>query len=179
MKVNRLFSMILVLLIGGTLATVAVFAQKKKVDKKYKNRYQCIEVTRFDVKQGVDFPLDWSITMTEEMITQLKETAKFKDICREGETPVDPNAPALKLVGTVIEYKKGSRAARYLVGFGAGSTVIKAHIKIMDRATGEVLFEDDVDGKVVMGAIGGESVGATRGLAKEIAGKTKKEFFSS
>jgi curli biogenesis system outer membrane secretion channel CsgG len=179
MITKKMLSSLLMLTLGLTALAVGVYAQKKKADSKYKNKFECIEITRFDVKAGVELPKDWLITMTEELITQMKQTGKFKDICREGETPTDPNAPAMKLVGTVIEYKQGNRAARYLIGFGAGKTVVKAHIKLIDRATGEVLFEDDVDGKVVMGVIGGESVGATRGLAKEVASKTKKEFFSS
>jgi curli biogenesis system outer membrane secretion channel CsgG len=83
----------------------------------------------------------------------------------------------LKLNGTVTHYDKGSRAKRYLVGFGAGKTKIVAHITVADKETGEVLFEDDVDGKVVMGGMGGDSLGATRGLAKEVAGKIKESFF--
>ena len=38
------------------------------------------------------------------------------------------------------------------------------------------MFEDDVDGKVIMGIYGGNSVGAARGLAKEVAKKAKKVF---
>jgi len=178
MRLKYVFLFAVAALVVMGMCAPAASAQKKSTDAKYKNKFQNIEVVRFTVKQGVDFPADWLITMTEEMVNQLKETAKFKEILREGEKPTDANAAALKLEGVVIEYKAGSRAKRYLVGFGAGKTVVKAHIKLMDRASGEVLFEDDVDGKVIMGLIGGESTGATRGLAKEIASKTKKEFFN-
>jgi hypothetical protein len=61
---------------------------------------------------------------------------------------------------------------------GAGQTKVKAHIKFIDRDTGEVLFEDDVDGKVVGGGLfKSESIGATEGLAKEVAKVTKGQFF--
>ena len=179
MKVRTIRLIALVSVVGLTLAMPVLSADKKKVERHHKDKYQSVEVARFDVQQGVNFPQDWLITMNEAIVKQLQETKKFKEIRREGESPADPNAPSLKLVGTVTEYKPGSRAKRYMVGFGAGATKVKAHIKLVDRATGEVLFEDDVDGKVVMGVIGGESLGATRGLAKEIAGKMKKEFFSS
>jgi curli biogenesis system outer membrane secretion channel CsgG len=156
---------------------VAASAQKKQATG-LKNKYANIEIVRFEIKEGVEkFSADWLITMTEELYTQLKQTGKFKEVLREGETPTEAAAPTIKLTGIVTEFNPGSRAARYLVGFGAGSTKIKAHIKILDSTTNEVLFEDDVDGKVVMGAMGGESVGATRGLAKEVASKTKKVFF--
>jgi hypothetical protein len=39
------------------------------------------------------------------------------------------------------------------------------------------VFEDDVDGKVILDYTGGESIGATQGLAHEVAKVTKKKFF--
>ena len=146
--------------------------------KPAKGSFQNIEVTRFAIKEGVEnFSADWLITMTDEMVKQLQETRSFKEVLREGEHPAAADASTLKLAGTVTEFKAGSRAKRYLVGFGAGKTVIKAHVQWVDQANGNVVFEDDVDGKVIIGAIGGESIGATRGLAKEVAKVTKKQFF--
>ena len=166
----------LVLLIG--LVAALLLGTPATAQKQVKGKYNAIEVTRFDIQKDVEkFDAAWLMTLTEELVKQLQETNKFKQILREGEMPAEAGAPTLKLVGTIIKFKPGSRAARYMVGFGAGSTVVKAHIKIIDKSSGEVLFEDDVDGKVVMGVIGGESVGATRGLAKEVASKTKKQFF--
>jgi len=46
-----------------------------------------------------------------------------------------------------------------------------------DTATKETVRERKVDGHVVIGAIGGGSVGATRGLAKELAKAAKEKFF--
>ena len=60
---------------------------------------------------------------------------------------------------------------------GAGKTKIKAHVKFVDVSTGETVFEDDVDGKVIMGMFGGSSPGATRGLAKEVAKVAARTFF--
>jgi len=40
-----------------------------------------------------------------------------------------------------------------------------------------VLLDRKVDGKVVMGVMGGKSEGATNGLAKEVAKVTKEKFF--
>jgi curli biogenesis system outer membrane secretion channel CsgG len=146
-------------------------------EKKHKNKYPSIEVIRFDIKEGVNFPADYLHTLTEELVSQLKETGKFTEVLREGETPEKPDLPTLRLVGTVTEFQPGSQTKRYLVGFGAGKTKIVAHVKFLDKATGEVLFEDDVDGKVWRGAAGGESIGATRGLAKEVAKVGKQQFF--
>jgi hypothetical protein len=159
------------------LAGIAYADDKKAADSKVKDKYKGIEVVRFEVKEGVQIPQDYLITLTEELVKQVTETKRFSDVMREGESPKDASASSLKLVGTVTEFKAGSRAKRYLIGFGAGKTTIKAHVKFLDRATGEVLFEADVDGKVVMGMMGGDSVGATRGLAKEVAKVATKQFF--
>jgi hypothetical protein len=77
----------------------------------------------------------------------------------------------------VKEYKAGSRAKRYLIGFGAGKTKVVADVKFIDMQTQQVVFEKQVDGKVMIGVLGGDSMGAANGLAKEIAKVTKKQFF--
>ena len=163
--------------IWGVIAALTLAALAFAGEKKHKNKYQNIEVVRFDIKEGVNFPADYLHTMTEELVSQLQQTGKFGQVLREGETPDKADAPTVRLVGTVTEFQPGSRAKRYLVGFGSGKTKIVAHVKFLDKATGEVLFEDDVDGKVWQGNVGGESIGATRGLAKEVAKVSKQQFF--
>jgi curli biogenesis system outer membrane secretion channel CsgG len=166
-----------VVLLGFAAALMQV-APTVEAQKNHKNKYHNIEVARFDTKEGVQFPADYLITMTEELVTQLQETGKFKQVLREGEIPAEAGVPTIRLTGTVTEFKKGSHAKRFLLGPGFGKTKVKAHVKFIDAATGEVLFEDDVDGKVVLGGlIKSESIGATRGLAKEVAKVTKKQFF--
>lgn len=143
-----------------------------------KNKYQVIEIMQFDVQQGVDFPPDYMTSMMEDLNTQLQKMGKFKQVLRQGENPTEAEAPALRLTGTVTKFKKGSRAKRYLIAPGVGSTKVTAHVKFLDRKTGETLLEKDVDGKVVMGGlVKGESIGATRGLAKEVVKVAKQKFF--
>jgi hypothetical protein len=140
--------------------------------------YKNIEVTRFEVKDGVEnFTPDWLLTMDQLLVDRLQHEKVFTEVLREGEEPADPGAPTLKLLGTVTEFKAGSRMKRYLIGFGAGKTVIRAHVTWIDKSNGQVVFEDDVDGKVILGYTGGESIGATQGLAHEVAKVTKKKFF--
>lgn len=173
-RMNLIVGLVLVLVVSALVAS-ATMAQSKP-DKKIKDKYKAVAIFHFDVKEGVEFPTDYLVTLTEELTTQLRETKKFKEVLREGETSSESAASTLKLVGTVTKFDAGSRAKRYLIGFGAGKTKIVAHVKFVDAATGDVLFEDDVDGKVIMGFAGGDSVGATRGLAKEVATKAKQQF---
>ena len=156
--------------------SLAVGAQGKP-EKTYKNKYQNIEVTRFDVQAGNEVPPENLDELAKDIANQLSDTKKFKQVIRIGETATDAAAPTLRLTGTITKFKKGSRAKRYLVGFGAGATKMMVHVKFADASTGEVLFEDDVDGKVYIGLFGGNSKGATNGVAKDIGKAAKKEFF--
>jgi hypothetical protein len=143
-----------------------------------KNHYRSIEIARFNVEPGTEVPPDFVVAVMNDLTEQLRKTNKFEMVFREEGGLTSAPTPALKLSGAIKEFKKGSRAKRYLIGFGAGKTKIAAHVRFTDRETGEVLFEDDVDGKVVIGAFGGDSMGAARGLAKEVGKVTKKQFFN-
>jgi curli biogenesis system outer membrane secretion channel CsgG len=157
--------------------TAYVVAAETEQEKSHKNKYQNIEVSSFDVKDGINLPAEYVTDLKNELVSELQNTKKFKQVLRDGESATQPDAPTIRLIGTVTEYKPGSRAKRYFIGFGAGKTKIVAHIKLMDRATGEALFEDDVDGKVIIGLFGGNSKGAANGLAKEVAKVARNQFF--
>ena len=181
---------IIVVMIIALCASVGVFAQNTKTETD-KNKYQKIEITKFDVKKGVEKLADSSLeVMMSEIVDELKKLNKFKEVTIETTKPKDVETTdaaktdtpkiepesTIRLVGTVTEYKEGNRTARYLVGFGAGRAKIKAHIKILD-STGTVLLEKDVDGNLVIGFFGGDSKSITRGLAIEVAKVTQKKLF--
>lgn len=165
---------LLVILFGLTTVGLGVASAAEATVRT--GQYQNIEVMRFDTLNGIDFPPDYLATMMEELVRELTATSRFQQVLRQGETPAEANTPTVELVGTVTEFNKGNRAVRYVVGFGAGKTKVKAHVRFVDSATGHILLEKDVDGKVWIGFIGGESIGATRGLAKEVAKVAKRSF---
>lgn len=143
-----------------------------------KGRYDQIVVNRFEVEDGIDFPPAFRESINEEIIARLRETKKFKRALREGEEPLAKDGATIRLVGRITSYKPGSRALRYFVGMGAGMTRIVARVQYVDRATGALLYEDDTDGKVIVDRRARkDSIGATRGLAKEVVHKTVKVFF--
>jgi hypothetical protein len=117
---------------------------------------------------------DVIMTQVVEELTQLK---KFKEVSDRREATPQPEGPTVRLTGAFTKYNAGSRAKRYFIGFGAGTTKVVARIKFVDVATGDTLLERYVDGKVWIGLFGGDSSGATRGLAKEVAKVTKKLLF--
>jgi len=186
MKSRKDLSSILILtfvaLLG--LSTILVLASPAaRAQKNNKNQYHYIEVVRFDIKEGVEFPPDYLIATTENTVKKLQKTRKFKEVLRQGETPTEANADVLRLTGTVTEFRKGSRAKRSLLGTaaglsGLGKTKVVVHINFLDGATGRVLAEKDVQGVVIGGDLFSEdSLHATDSLANEIAKTVKKQFF--
>ncbi len=164
----------------GVIATALMIttpaAAAGKSDSASGKKYEYIQVNRFDVQQGVDLPPDYQLTIVEGLVSQLGKIKGVKQVLREGET-LPPEQPVLVVTGTVTGYKKGNQAARYLVGFGAGTTVVKAHFKCYDTASKATVLELDADGKVIMGIMGGKSEGANNGLAKEIAKDIQHKFY--
>ncbi len=158
------------------LGAVNVSGQKKDNSPGNKGQYKNIEVVKFDVKEGIQFPPDYMNGMMDETVKELQGLKKFQQVLREGETQTDAAAPTIRLIGTVTQYNPGNRTKRYLFP-GAGKTKIVAHVKFIDKATGNVLFEKDVDGKVVIGIFGGDSKGSLHGVGKEISEVAKKQFF--
>mgnify|MGYP001591770093 CR=1 FL=1 len=145
--------------------------------KAAKGTYRCIEVTKFSVAEGVQFPPEYQISLVEDLVRQLENAKRFTQVLRPGEVAADQDIPTLRLTGIITEYKAGSRAKRYLIGFGFGATKVVVQVQFLDRTMGNVLLDRKVDGKVVVGVMGGESLGATNGLAKEVAKVAKDRFF--
>ena len=168
---QRTFTILLLILLG----CLPVLAQTTKTD--LKDKYQNIEVVRFDIQEDTKFPAESRDVIMSQVVEELKQLKKFKQVSNTGETVAQDAGPTVRLTGVITKYKPGSRAKRYLVGFGAGSTKVVAHISLIDVTSGATLFEKDVDGKVWIGVFGGDSSGATRGLAKEVAKVTKKALF--
>ena len=170
---------ILLGLLAVALSTSTALAQDTKgaAAGGDKGKYQDIEVTTFDAKEGVTVPEGFLKTLMATVVTEMQKTKKFKQVLTDGQVAAPAGKPTLRLMGTITKFKAGSRAKRYLVGFGAGKSKVIAHVKFADKETGNVLWEQDVDGDVVMGLFGGDSGGATRELAEAVAKSAKKRFF--
>lgn len=164
-----------------TLVVLAVLATTllagDKTDPSIKGKYHSLEIAQFTIKPGVGFPSDYLSKMQADLLNEMVNKHKFEQVFGSENKPASYTAPLLRLEGEVIEYKAGNQAVRYMVGFGAGKTKVVAHVKFVDPKTKDVIFEDNVDGKVIMGLLGGNSPGATRGLAKEVASKASDHLF--
>jgi hypothetical protein len=158
---------IFLLLLTLAASAVAGFAQARQ-----STLYTIVEVDRFVAAQGVDFPPDYQIALLEDIIREAKRAAKGIEIVREGES-APPGRTMMRISGTITQFKPGSRAKRYLIGFGAGSTVVKAHVKFTDAASGAVLAEKDLKGLTWIGIAGGSSEGAADRLGKHVVAAAK------
>jgi len=153
----------------------SVSAQQTAAPKK---NYENVEVEKFTIEQGVKFPEATLDVMTAEIVAELKKLNKFKQVSLKtvDNAQTEKTENTIALSGAITKYKPGNRAARYLVGFGAGMTKVKARIKFVDTTSGSVLFDKEIDGKVIIGFFGGNSNDATRGFAREVAKIAKKNF---
>ncbi|HEX8118486.1 MAG TPA: DUF4410 domain-containing protein [Pyrinomonadaceae bacterium] len=144
-----------------------------------KGKYQNAEVAPFTAQEGVQMTPEQLKGLTDAVVKELQDIKKFKQVSLEGAAPAADaaQAPTLKVSSTVTKFKAGSRAKRYMIGFGAGKSKVIAHVRFIDRETGAVLYEFDADGDVVMGLFGGNSGGAKSELAGQVAKAAKKRFF--
>jgi hypothetical protein len=163
------------LMILSSLHPVAANLQERQHD--LKNRYENIEVKPFDVRQGVDFPDAYMRTMMADVVKDLRGVKKFRRVLAGGETQEGDGAPTLQLVGTVTRFQRGNRGKRFISLGLAGNTIVVAHVKFIDKTSGQILIEADVDGLIYTGFLGGSPKGAPSGVGKDVAKIAKKVFF--
>ena len=140
------------------------------------DRHAILKVEQFEVPGDVKLPDDFRAALSRNLVSRLQESGKFGMVV-DGDSQSGPaGVPEVRLTGSITKFKKGSQAERYFLGPGFGKTILKAHVQFIETATGKVLLEKDVDGKVIIGLFGGDSKGATNGLAKEVAKIAKKRL---
>ena len=139
-----------------------------------KGPYQAIEVERFTVRQGVELSETDVDELMKATINNFRASKRFESVTMAGEAANVEATPKLKVSGEVTKYVKGNRAARYLIGLGAGKTKLMVDVKLTDAATGEVVFHQAVDGDVTWGLFGGDSDKAKGGVADELIREMKK-----
>jgi len=131
--------------------------------------YQVVEIEKFTVSSGVEFPANDLEELMSHLVLNFNNSRRFEHVFLSTDT-ASSSAPArrVKISGVVTKYAKGNRAARYLVGFGAGRTKLVADVKVRDGETGQLLMEQKVDGHVYIGFFGGSTDQAKGGLSSEI-----------
>ncbi len=177
--------------ISRKLFLIALFSLAMMVDayplqsaNKKLTGYDIISLEKVTVeknKETEDFPEEYGAVLHQSALSKLKKKNIFNQVIDAAANSVEPQnqeAKRLILSSTVIEYKKGSRAKRYFVGFGAGATKVKVRFTLRDAATGQELLRTERDGSYsgVLSLAGGgkaeaneEAVGdVLDGLIKDI-----------
>ena len=157
--------------------------EKAKAVKKLRE-YQALEIGSFLVKSEDTLDAEHLYAIYHDLAKQLDEKTEFTTFVtnytkgpteRWTETAAG-DVPTLVLTGVITEYQKGSQAKRYLVGFGAGKTRAYCLFRLVDKATGEVVFERMENGSVSMGFFGGSSSGGMKEIGEDIAKAIRKNW---
>jgi len=125
-----------------------------------------------------ELPLD----MDEGNKPSIEDIDKLKgylheELAKRKELHLDPDGPekaTYVLVGSVVEYKKGSGVVRALFGFGLGSARATITLKLIDRETQEVVFGGNFNGSVSDWGEAGDKM--FKRISKDFAKELEKQF---
>lgn len=76
--------------------------------------------------------------------------------------------------GRITDYKKGSQAARYFVGFGAGKQKFAVHATLRRKSDGSLIAEGEIVDRKIGGLIGG-----SKDKGKQDFGEKAADFIHS
>jgi hypothetical protein len=138
--------------------------------------YTHLSVRTFEAPEDKEFPPNFAQQLKRNLVLQLTRTNRFRNISLEEGDATPPADTDVVLTGKIVSFKKGNRAVRYFTVPGVGATKIKAVVEFRDPKTGRVFYSAEVTGKVLMGVMGGDSLGATNGLAKGVAKIVQKHL---
>jgi hypothetical protein len=154
----------------GFLAAFAALPSSASDQPSLKLTGHAIQVQKI-ISSEVKLPAAFQYAIYESTLEEIKKTARFQTVYREGDKAVAGAADLLVLETDATGFKEGSARERQVTTV-AGATTIKVHIKLLDK-DGKPVLERDVQGKV---HFFGENMNATHALAKSIAKVIKENF---
>jgi hypothetical protein len=111
----------------------------------------------------------------EKIVAYNKENAKtplFGTVTRA----TDRTDKVLEMRSVLQGYEKGSRAARYLIGFGAGKASCSVQCTFVDKSTGKQVMRAGFEGELSMGVVGGSAKQAAGKVLDKILEFLKKNY---
>lgn len=118
-----------------------------------------------------EIPESRLIQLQETIQTELAKIGLFKEVrlLKIGETPVlAEGQEAWVFGGKFLDYKKGSQAARYWIGMGAGKQKVEVLAHARDARTGAVVKEERIVDRKVGGFFGGNDEKGLRDFAERV-----------
>lgn len=144
--------------------------------------FDCVEVRQFEAPTGL-------IGSKEDARASMVPVARLQDIQRrvaghipekargfrstlvqDGWPPCPEPGRALVLGGRIADYKPGSQALRYWVGFGAGAQKFAVEAWLMRKTDGAEVARAEVVDRKVGGWIGGQDDKGLDDFAEKVAG---------
>jgi hypothetical protein len=93
-----------------------------------------------------------------ELVRRLRESGLFARVINASETDYSPGSDkALVLDGEITRLAPGSRALRYIVGFGAGRSKAQSEMRFVDAQTSKVFMVTADRSVAAYGIFGGDS----------------------
>ncbi|MBZ5648009.1 MAG: hypothetical protein LAN37_12385 [Acidobacteriia bacterium] len=130
---------------------------------KIKIRASAILVKDFKPKD-IQVPAQFQMAMYENTIEQIRQTGRFKEVYRDGDTRADSVSDLVILEPVIYQFKEGSARQRQVTTV-SGASSIHVHVQLKDQ-NGSTLLEKDVAGNL---HFLGENLRVTLNLAKNIA----------
>ncbi len=132
----------------GTLATALLFATPA-IAKDTGPQFKSVEAKHFPRAEGVELSPAFSDYLYAELRAELTKAKLFGQVIGEDEVVDEADAPkSLVIVGTIMEYKKGSVVKDALIGFGAGMRSLKVDANVSRRSNQQNLTAIHVHVKV-------------------------------
>lgn len=131
--------------------------------------YSSVEVADFSSNVAGEQAQRLAGALPERIVRTLSEAKAasgaplFATVSRSDET-----RQSLRISGRILSFEEGSRAKRYLLGFGAGKAYTTVECRFADERTGETIATATFDGELSMGIFGGSSDEAVDGMLKSI-----------
>ncbi|WP_170113368.1 DUF4410 domain-containing protein [Ahniella affigens] len=171
------------------IATLAALPLLAAAQISHAANYDCVEVELFqpgdssqaesrEDKRAAAIPPEVLATLQQGIVQELPNTLKGMTAVKAGDAGCPDAATAISFGGTVTDYKKGNKAARYFIGLGAGKQKFAVNAWIKAKASGAVLGEDEVVDRKVGGIFGGSADKGVRDFAEKVGGFIKKTLKS-
>lgn len=185
------FSVLAALLFASPEGLHTSSAWAKVKPSKTLSGYTVINVEKFAVgafstKEG--FPPDFVEVMQKLAVEKLTASKLFQNVTDVSASTADSTsgdpAPAEKsgnrvmLSATVIGYDPGSRAARWVIGMGAGAAKVKVRFVFRDAHSNKEVLRSDLQGNYAgtWNITGGSSEKATQKSAERVVEELIKEI---
>ena len=157
----------LILLVAVLMLAAAPAARAQKPAKFQASAVQVMFVESTEVR----LPPEFQVALYENLVEEVKKTARFQKVFREGDREADGVKDAVVLRSTVHGFKEGSAMARQVTTV-AGATKITVRVQMTTR-DGRLIVDKDVEGNV---RFFGENLRATYNFAKDV-GKLIRQTF--